>query len=186
MAQVTGIFMLYGIPRNPMTDSNYYNFFRWGLLHLPQDAVILLGGGATDPGHSSATEAEVAKEILHRRLHVPDERIHAIPRGLDAREVLEIHASKIPRDSRVTIFCAWTHQDLVRFHARRLFGERAKIVPLAFPAHMPSGSVQAWILRLRRVPRTLLGMAGVHLRRVRALELWLRRRHMEAASHRQA
>ncbi len=169
-----------------MTDSNYYNFFCWGLFRLPRDAVILLGGGATDPSRPSLTEAATAKEILHRRLHVADERIHAIPRGLDAREVLELMAEVVSASSKIVIFCAWTHQDLVRFHACRLFGERVEIVPLAFPAHVPSGSVQAWILRLRRVPRTLLGMAGVHLRRVRALELWLRRRHIEAASHRQA
>ncbi len=185
MAQQISIFMMNGIPELPLEDANLYNYFSRGIfLANSVDTLCHLAGGATDPSRPNETEAETGARVLRERLHIPERLISAHPQGIDAREVLEHHARNIPTGSPITIFCAWTHQDLVRFHALRLFGERAQVVPLAFPTDVQSESAQAWRVRLKRVPRTLLGIAGVYIPLARAVELLLRRRHMREMASR--
>lgn len=179
------IFMLYGVPEDPMSDQSYYNYFLRGIRLLPHETHIYVAGGATDPSRPDMTEAETAKDALVNRLGIAETRIHAHPQGLDAREALEALADAIPCDDRhLIVFCAWTHQELVVYHVRRLFGFRAEVIPLSFPADLQSGSIAAWSVRIMRIPRTLLGILGMKYVWARRLEMRLRRRHMERVAER--
>lgn len=175
--QRRSIVMLYGIPRKPLTDSNYYNYFSWALAKMETGEAIYIGGGATDPSRPTLTEAETAVEILTGRLNVTNGRIVASKQGLDAREVLEC-LGKITSGSHIQIFCAESHQDLVRFLAWWIFRDRAIIVPLPFPANLAKKPARSMYLRAMRIPRTLLGIAGVYMSPARKLEQWFRARHM--------
>lgn len=172
------IIMLYGIPTNdPLSDPSYDNYLSWALFRLIKDDRIYVGGGSTDPSRPELTESETAFEILTKRLSVSPERIIMSPVGLDAREVLERLAKKL-KGSPVQIFCAYTHQDLVRFLAWKYFNGNVQVVPLTFPIELADDRPRSTYLRIMRIPRTLLGIAGAYMPWARRLEQWLRERHM--------
>ena len=190
------LIMLYGIPRvDTPIDHNYATYLSW-VLGDPDDdgkAPIYVGGGATDPSRPRRTEALTAALIL-RVLKVDVERLYVKPEGRDAREVLE-HMAKVFRSEATTvrIYCAYSHQDLVRFLAGKiLVGREVEVVPLPFP--VDQGMATGMAMRALRYPRTLLGKAawyheqfdaprwlidlGWRPELIREFEWWLRLRHM--------
>lgn len=181
------IFMLYGIPLGnppPLTDRGYRGYLRMGLANFPKRSVpvrVYFPGGATDPSRPEHTEAGYAFEVA---LDNPEFRpfpLSAIKEGLDAREALEHlarHLEYEKGDIEIIIFCAWTHQDHVRYLARKIFRNRRKvtIVGLRFP-HNISLAGSLW-RRLARIPRLALAMGAWHFTAIRNFEWWLRFRHM--------
>lgn len=175
---VATIIMLYGIPTNdPLLDPSYYNYFFWALFCLAKDDRIYVGGGSADPSRPELTESETAFKILTERLKVHPGRVKSVPVGLDARDVLE-HLARELKGSSVRICCAYTHQDLVRFLAWKYFDGNVQVVPLTFPIELVNDRPRSRYLRIMRIPRTLLGIAGAYMPWARRLEQWLRERHM--------
>ncbi len=178
------IVMLYGIPTDPLTNPDYKSYFRSVLGNIERDggnAHIYVGGGSTDPFRAALTEAEFAEKLfLH--LGVPQELLHSCPHGLDAREALECLAQIIPDDGRpIRIYCAWTHQDLVRYQAQEIFGaSRVDIVPLTYPTDLSDSASVA--VRVARIPRYLLGRLGRRFVPIRVLEIRLRELFMYLAA----
>lgn len=186
---IANIIMLYGVPKgqSPERDPNYRAYFKSVLAHAHGHArgdpeqEFFVGGGATDPSRR-VTEAYVGMLVL-LSLGADVRKVHSVPHGLDAREVLEAIERRVPSDARVRVYCAYTHQDLVKFLVSRIFPwEVVEVVPLPFPA--TQGRLKGRVLRALRWPRTLLGIAAWHSRALRDfVEIPLRARHMrECAS----
>ena len=172
--RLRNIVLLYGIPQNPLTDQSYDNYFTRVLREVEEGETIYVGGGATDPGRPMLTEAGVAVEML-RKLNYTGTVI-ASETGLDVQGVFKNLSDNLKK-SPVRIFCAYTHKDLVEFLVRRHFSD-AQVITLPFPAELAEKPAKSMYLRAMRIPRTLLGIAGVYVPWARRFEQLLRARHM--------
>lgn len=169
----------YGIPHNIFKDGNYQSYFTTIIMYVlwivkPGDRIVFyLSGGATDPRRPHMTEAREMYQLLREfiamqpKLSDMDIAIEMIDDAIDSRTGLEGLLRRVEPDTDVSIFCEWTRQDLVRIIAWKYF-TNAQVLPVAFEGTNRSN-------RLKRLPRTLLGSAGLYSELARRLELRQRR-----------